>query len=218
MLGQEKIDALQWQTIRERFETTQNVPVELLDQIENVFINAEEFEPGQFERFSLSEIFDYLKQSHIHYLDVYLPKIENTLHQLYSKFGDRYFSIRILLVFLEKYKAELVKHILYEEQVLFMFVERLLKGEYSSQNKNFVINHFLHTHNDNVIIHLDELKKDLITFDEELKNNVAFQVLFHQLDSFQHDLTVHGLIEDNVFIDKILDYIHTRFEPLPKCQ
>jgi hypothetical protein len=77
-----------------------------------------------------------------------------------------------------------------------------------------VINHFLFTHNDNVIVHLSELKEDLMKFESGLKDNLVFQVLFTQLEIFQNDLLIHGLIEDEVFIPKVLDYIHANFEKI----
>lgn len=203
-----------WKSIRDRMESVDSISVEFLNQLESTFLDTDNFESKQFDKFSLNEIFHYLKTSHVYYTEIWLPKIENTLLQLYDKFGNRYLSVQILRVFLQKYKDELINHIEHEEQVLFTFVDELLKGNYSSSNKDFVISHFLHTHNDNVIIHLDELKKDLMTFDSELKDNMIFQVLFNQLNIFQSDLLIHGLIEDNVFMKKVLQYIRSNFEKM----
>ena len=51
-----------------------------------------------------------------------------------------------------------------------------------------------------------------MTLDPELKGNLVFQILFDQLDNFQFDLMIHGLIEDNVFMQKVLNYTHINFE------
>lgn len=197
-----------WQIVKQRIQKTNTLSNAFLTELESVFFEPEKFEPHLFEKFELEEIFSYLKESHTYYLDIYLPKIENTLQQLYSKFGHQYLSIGILLIFIEKYKKELIQHIKHEEQVLFLFVDQLLKGNYSEKNKDFVLNHFIHTHNDNVIVQLNSLKEDLITFDPELKTNIVFRILFNQLGNFQQDLCIHALIEDSVFMDKILVHIH----------
>lgn len=205
-------ESYHWMAIRKRLENIDSLSKEFLDQLEATFLDVDQFDARQFDAFPLAEIFSYLKTSHVYYLEIWLPKIENTLQELTVKFGNKYLSVQVLRMFLRKYKTELINHIEHEEQVLFAFVEGMLQGTYSTEKKNFVISHFLHTHNDNVVLHLDELKKDLCTFDAELKNNMVFQVLFNQLSIFQSDLLVHGLIEDSVFMKKVLNYIGTNFE------
>ncbi len=203
---------LYWDNWQERMGENKAVSIAFKAQLKELFLQTQNFEDSDFDTFQLSEIFNYLKESHKYYLNVALPKIENTLDQLCQKFKDEYLSLGILKIFLEKYKTELKQHIDLEEKVLFLFVDNLLKGTYSKQNKDFVFNHFLHTHNDNIILHLVELKNDLMTLDPELKGNLVFQILFDQLDNFQFDLMIHGLIEDNVFMQKVLNYTHINFE------
>lgn len=169
-----------------------------------------------FHSFALKEIYTYLKASHVYYLESWLPKINQTAFQLKSSYGSEFLAVQILTLFLERYQLELEQHIAHEEQVLFNFVGELLNGKYSTDKKDFVINHFLFTHNDNVIVHLTELKDDLMKFESGLKDNLVFQVLFTQLEIFQNDLLIHGLIEDEVFIPKLLNYIHENFEPLQR--
>jgi hypothetical protein len=67
-----------------------------------------------------------------------------------------------------------------------------------------------------VIVHLAELKDDLLKFDKALESNFAFHILFNQLEIFQRDLLIHGLIEDDIFIPKMLKYISDHFELLQK--
>ncbi len=203
---------LYWDNWQERMGSNNSVSMAFKGQLKELFLQTQNFEDSDFDTFQLSEIFNYLKESHKYYLNVALPKIENTLDQLCRKFKDEYLSLGILKIFLEKYKTELKQHIDLEEKVLFLFVDKLLKGTYSKQNKDFVFNHFLHTHNDNIILHLVDLKDDLMTLDPELKGNLVFQILFDQLDNFQFDLMIHGLIEDNVFMQKVLNYTHINFE------
>ena len=206
---------LYWYNWQDRMRNNNSVSLAFKAQLRELFLQTQNFEDSDFDTFQLSEIFNYLKESHKYYLNVALPKIENTLDQLYHKFKDDYLSLGILKIFLvaeKKYKTELMQHIDLEEKVLFLYVENLLKGTYSKQNKDFVFNHYLHTHNDNIILHLVDLKDDLMTLDPELKGSLVFQILFDQLDNLQFDLMIHGLIEDNVFIQKVISYTHIKFE------
>ena len=196
---------------RLRFNQT-NISPDLADELEKLMGNIEQFDARQFDHFKLEEIFEYLKVSHQYYLQVWIPKLENTMLQLYAKMSKDYWSVSLLTLFLNSYKKELTEHIEQEEKVLFVFVDKLLEGKECEGLRDLVLNHFIHTHNDNVVIQLDELKKDLLTFDHDLENNLIVEVLFNQLTLFQHDLLVHGLIEDNIFVAKVVAFSNQRFD------
>lgn len=191
--------------IRNRFEDY-TISVDLLERLDETMLNVEQFKAESFEEFSLEEIFTYLKASHKYYLDWWIPKLENSIDQLVVKFAEDYWSVRLLSLFLTSYKNELMSHIELEEKVLFSYVDNMLDGKVNSSQSELVLNHFINTHNDNVVIHLNELKKDILTFDADLEGNLLLEVLFNQLTLFQRDLLVHGLIEDQVFLTKIMTY------------
>jgi iron-sulfur cluster repair protein YtfE (RIC family) len=192
----ELIRQMHWLETRSRFEQDSAVSKELMDVIEDPFLEPNQFNAKAFDKFELNHT---------------LPKIGNTVHQLYAKFGGEFKALIGFLLYLDAHRVSLIKHIMHEEQVLFLFVENLLKGNYSEQHKNFVLTHFLHTHNNEIILQLDHLKAQLTAIHNELQFELSFQILFDQLANFQHDLEVHGLIEDQVFIDKILSFIQVNF-------
>lgn len=204
------------QEVSKRFNQQFSVSDGLKKLLTKLHQQPELYSQESFNGFALSEIYTYLKASHVYYLESWLPKINQTAFQLKSNYGNEFLAVQILTLFLERYQLELEQHIAHEEQVLFSFVGELLNGNYSSEKKDFVINHFLFTHNDNVIVHLTELKEDLMKFETGLRDNLVFQVLFTQLEIFQNDLLIHGLIEDEVFIPKVLNHIHENFEPLQR--
>lgn len=189
--------------IEKRFKNTTEVSEEFQRELELVMLNPGSFNEHSFEEYSLEEVFTYLKCSHDYYLDVCIPKIENTLTQMQYKLVEDYWSVKLLVLFVQSYKNELISHIEEEEKVLFSFVNNLIQGRSCENSAEFVFNHFVHSHNDNVVIQLAELKKDLLTFDAALKDDLILDILFSQLNIFQKDLMVHGLIEDHVFLNKI---------------
>ena len=201
-----------------RFQPQQPVSEELIHLLTELHQHPGEYDATLFESFDLREVYQYLTSSHTYYLKTWLPKINQTVSQLHAAYGNKFMAVQLMTLFLEKYQLDLERHIAYEEQVLFEFVKDMLHGNYSAAKKDFVINHFLFTHNDNVIVHLGELKSDLVRFEDGLKENLVFQILFNQLEIFQNDLLIHGLIEDEVFIPKVLDYIDQHFEKIQRMK
>jgi regulator of cell morphogenesis and NO signaling len=202
--------------ITNRFNKEQFVSDEFIQILTELHQHTDSYDVSLFDDFELKEVFTYLSASHTYYLKTWLPKINQTIFNLKSGYANTFMAVQLMTLFLEKYQLDLERHIAYEEQVLFAFVKEMLNGNYSAEKKDFVINHFLFTHNDNVIVHLKELKEDLVKFEEGLKENLIFQVLFSQLEIFQNDLLIHGLIEDEIFIPKILDYIDAHFEKIER--
>lgn len=179
-----------------------------IKELELTLSDPDGFQSDHFDVFSLNEIFNYLKLSHDLYLNHWLPKIEQTVDILNLKFGRQYLAIRVLKFFLEKYRNELVQHINQEESVLFVYIEKLLNGEANDKAEQIAVAHFLNTHNDNIVLHLDDLKNDLLLFHTNLKENLVFQVLFNQLHLFQRELAIHGLIEDLVVVPRVIATLH----------
>ncbi|MEX1002888.1 MAG: hemerythrin domain-containing protein [Crocinitomicaceae bacterium] len=188
----------------ERRFTSEKINEKFKEQLKITMGDVDTFKVEAFEGFDVDEILIYLKASHKFYLGVWIPKLENTLLQMHTKMSNQFWSVKLLSLFLNAYKKELVHHIEEEEEILFAYVDRLLAGENSDPYKEMAISHFVNTHNDNVVIHLEDLKRDILTFDKELAGDLTFEVLFNQLSVFQEDLFVHGLIEDQVFLPKVL--------------
>ena len=184
----------------------QNVSPELCAEIKKCLLLKVPFVPENFNTFQLQDMLNYLEISHAHYLNHIIPRIEQTLEQLFKTFAVTNIPLRVLYFFLSRYKTNLIFHIEQEENVLFSFVKDLLNGNYSEKAKVIAVQHFLHTHNDTIILEVDELRNDLRKVDEELENNFVFRLLFNQLTELQEDLTLHGRIEDEVFVPMVLAY------------
>jgi len=163
-----------------------------------------------FKTFSLGEILYYLKKSHTEYLTIWFPKIENLVVQLQNDFGVDDLTLT-LQSFIVNYYNELSNHINFEEKVLYNFVEKLLKGVYIEKEKMFVLNHFLETHSHAVSDDLGTIQKVLLNKNPNLLNNKTVAILFEQMSIIQNDLTLHGIIEDEILMEKIHNYIATNF-------
>lgn len=189
-----------------------------LSQLDNTFFESfykglqkpSIFDVDTFNVLSLSEILHYLKKSHSEYLTLWFPKIEGITNDLQHEMGVNDLTLS-LQSFIVNYNNELSNHINFEEKVLYNFVEKLLKGIYIEKEKMFVLNHFLETHNHAVSDDLGTLKKMLLNKKPDLLDSRMAQELFKHLTLVENDLTLHGIIEDEILMDKIHDYIAQNF-------
>lgn len=142
----------------------------------------------------LRSILSYLHASHVYYMSIVLPRLENKL----KKMGDSCSEIhkKILSNFYESYYKELNKHFSFEEKIVFRYVEQLLKHENS---ENFNIEKFERHHTD-IDEKLSDLKNIIIKYlPEDCPTSLRNEVLF-DLFQFEEDLTKHTLIENKLFI------------------
>lgn len=182
-----------------------NLNSNLNAHITSLLAGEEEFKPQNFQSYTLSEIFNYLTVSHDYYLNTCIPKLENTLIQLIKKAAVNHKSTQLYFLLLSNYKNELIDHIEKEEQVLFTYVQNKLDGKENSEVDTYAINYFLNSHNDNVVLEIDQLKADMLKQNTGLSNEFSFEMLFRQLEFLQRDLAIHALIEDHVFIPMLLE-------------
>jgi len=196
--------------IKLRFDDVEKLDTTFFNLFYNAITNPADFNGDLFKTLDLSAILHYLKKSHIEYLTVWLPKIENLSNELQKSYGLNDLTLS-LHSFVVNYQNELSNHINFEEKVLYNFVQKLLKGVYIESEKIFVLNHFLETHNHAVTDDINTIKKVLLNKDPNLLNNKIASELFYQLDLIQNDLTLHAIIEDEVFIDKTHQFIAQKF-------
>jgi hemerythrin superfamily protein len=141
---------------------------------------------------------------------LWFPKIEKLAKDLQNEIGINNLTMS-LQSFIVNYYNELSNHINFEEKVLYNFVEKLINGVYVESEKKFVLNHFLETHDHAVTDDITTMKKILLNKDPNiLKHKIAIE-LFEQLGVVENDLKLHGVIEDEVLIDKIHQYIQDSF-------
>ncbi len=196
--------------MEKRFLDKSRLTEEFRTAFNQYLLKPETFNTESLRDFSLQEILFYLKQSHGEYLNELFPKIEAKIKEIEKKFGvnDTTLSLQTFIV---NYYNELSNHINFEEKVLYNFVERLLKGIYNEKEKVFALNHFLDTHNHDITRELTSIQKTIIEKDKSLSSDILFEELFKDLEKIENDLTLHGVIEDDLFIEKIHQYIAEKY-------
>lgn len=154
---------------------------------------------------SLPALTDYLKQAHTYFLEYVLPGIRRRLIEAISSgvSGDVSF---LILKFFDEYTAEVRRHMEYENDTVFTYVDSLLKG---NRQANFDIDTFEQAHRP-VAEKLRELKDIFICHFHtdssrvDLLNSVLFDII-----TTERDINMHCRVEDMLFTPAVRELEHS---------
>lgn len=170
-----------------------NVDEDTFLQVVN-FVTDKEY---NYEAVSLPSIIGYLKQAHEYYLDYNLPAIRRKLIEAIDCSGKDELAM-LILKFYDEYFIEVRKHMEYENETVFSYVEGLMQG---SLNRNFTISLFAGRHTP-ISEKLKELKDVIIRYYPE-KNNYQLNSVLIDILLCERDLNSHCEIEDKLFIPAV---------------
>lgn len=150
-----------------------------------------------YEEVLLPSLIRYLKQSHEYFLDFNLPNIRRKLIESIDCSGTN--DIAMLIIrFYDEYVMAVRKHMDYEDEVIFAYVEQLSQGHLK---RNYTISEFASKHAP-IGDKLKELKDVIIRCYPE-KNNYLMNAALLEIISCEQDMTSHCLIEDNLFVPAV---------------
>lgn len=145
---------------------------------------------------SVRALTDYLHNSHGYFLEFRLPAIRRKLIEAIDyAHNDVSFAI---MRFFDEYVAEVQRHMDYEEQTVFPYVEGLLEGRVSD---SYSIDDFRRRH-DQVDAKLRELKNIIIKYYPSGGTNALNGVLF-DIFTCEKELASHNAVEDEIFIPAV---------------
>ena len=167
---------------------------------ENTFLEVVNFVSNRkysYESLSLPSLIGYLKQAHEYYLEFNLPNIRRKLIEAIDCSGKNELAL-LILKFYDEYVAEVKKHMEYENEVVFTYVEQLSQGYL---NRNFSILTFAGKHAP-IEYKLNELKDIIIRYYPE-KNNYLLNAVLLDIILCEQDLSTHCGIEDQLFVPAV---------------
>ena len=148
------------------------------------------------EAVSVRALTDYLHNAHRYFLDFRLPSIRRKLIEAVNcSQNDVAFAI---LRYYDDYCAEVNRHMEYEEQTVFPYVEGLLAGRVQS---DYSIAIFRRQH-DRVEEHLSELKNIIIKYYPAGGSNELNDALY-DIFTCEQELSAHNAVEDTLFIPAV---------------
>ncbi len=168
--------------------------------IANLHHNSPIQKNGNFSKPEINLILDYLKKSHDYYSEVLLFKIEENIDKMI--FSNNKPEMLMVKQFFNNYKAEVLHHFDYENNIVFPYVKSLLKED-RFFNK-FSINEYKE-HHDDIEETLYELRRLLI---QHLPANDDIDIrrkILHDLSDLESDLIIHTKIENEIIIPLVND-------------
>lgn len=144
---------------------------------------------------SLPALVDYLKQAHYYFLDFYLPAIREKLCVALEQEPEKNDITQSILMFFDKYETEVRRHMEYENEYIFKYVDNLLIG---IKDRNFSIMRFAERHSP-IDQKLKELKNIIIKYYPQSKCNNLLNATLFDIFNCEADLHMHCRLEDMVF-------------------
>jgi regulator of cell morphogenesis and NO signaling len=147
---------------------------------------------------SIPTLLDYLRQSHLYFLDFYLPGIRKKLVSAIEQSTD---DVSFLIIrFFDEYMKEVRRHMDYEDKTVFNYVESLLGGKLK---KNYQISTFS-KHHDSISIKMTELKNIIIRYCPAKVNANLLNMALFDIYTCEAELDSHCNVEDYLFVPAVL--------------
>ena len=164
------------------------------------FINKGHSRPHTLtDGISVRSLMIYLKNAHHYFLDFQLPVIRRKLLEAIDCSMDNEITF-LILKFFDGYVQEVRKHMNYEDQYVFVYVEKLLDGQMSD---DFDINLFVR-HHDHIDEKLTELKNSIIKYYPANRNAHLMNAVLFDIFNCEKDLASHNMVEDHLFVPAVL--------------
>jgi len=161
----------------------------------------------QFKQYEIPVLLNYLRRSHKYYLDRRLPDIMYSMQEIYRQYPE----LSALKTFINEYTKRLEAHFEEENKVLFPYAEYLFNATNEYKKIPFIDSYF-YEFSVKDFLHDNKTEKDLILIRHALQqhnptNNTLspYRITIELIKNFEHDLTIHALIEDQILIPRLIE-------------
>lgn len=167
------------------------------------------FNARDFDSFPVDLIVDYIQRTHVFYLEKKLPEIEQSIVLLSGHYEAQHPILAALRNFFYRYVTDLSEHIQAEEALLLPYINNLCEAGRSPNRfsrfllhrQEYSVDRFLADHHDTED-ELKDIRQTIRLYEPPATNESLYRILLLQLQVFEHDLSVHAHIEEEVLIPK----------------
>ncbi len=163
-----------------------------------------EYQKIEARKLHLPSLLIYLKRTHQYFLDFQFPNMRrDMLNAIDCSIKNE--VAYLVLKFFDEYVEEVRKHMKFEEDVTFTYVEKLINGDAEMLKQTTPeSNHLIARHHEAIEEKLKELKSLFVQYypQKEVDNNINSVV--YELYRTQEDLYIHCKVEDAVFLPAVI--------------
>lgn len=190
-----------------------NVNNEFVCSLLKAFDNSNTFPKEELNKFSLAIILDYIQRTHAYYITKKLPEIAQSISLLLlDEDSHHHVLLHRLNTFFKQFYSDIILHIHQEENRLLPYINYLrnvIENGFNSKiyfnNKHvFSLQLFINNHKDNTETELQFMLNLIENYKPHFTNQTPYRILKLQLQTFEKDLKVHALIEDDILIPRAL--------------
>jgi len=182
------------------------------EDLENVFTKDNSRTTIDFEKMSLTQLADYIVQTHHAYVKNEMPQIHAYLQKVSSKHGERHPELYKIFQTFAAVKEEMEGHMKKEELVLFPRIKELQKLA-DNENAQLQLNiSYLqspitvmeqeHDHAGNLLNDIRILSNDYFPPQDAC---TTYRLSFAALKAFEMDLHQHVHLENNILFPKAIE-------------
>lgn len=154
---------------------------------------------------SVKSLLDYLRETHKYFLEYQFPTLRrNMLNAIDCSVKNE--VAFLVLKFYDAYVEEVRKHMDYEEEVTFRYVENLLAGRDAVLKDRS--HHLLSKHHESIDSKLRELKNLFIQYYPQQETDHELNAVILELYRAQEDLEIHCRVEDYIFTPAVRKLAH----------
>lgn len=150
----------------------------------------------------LSELADYIVSKHHVYIRQELPRLEQLLHKVAGKHGEKHPELNKIKNIFHGVSEELASHLMKEEQILFPYIKELEILKASPRRSMFgsVRNpiHMMEIEHDSAGDAMREIRHLSDSFTAPEDGCISYKTLYQALADFEADLHQHIHLENNI--------------------
>jgi regulator of cell morphogenesis and NO signaling len=166
--------------------------------------------PVNYDRFTLSQLSDYIVNMHHSYVKKEMPAIFHYLEKVSSKHGDRHPEMHKVFALFAAIKEEMEHHMQKEELVLFPRIKETEKqvagGNEIVVNSTYLLSpiNMMEQEHEHAGAMLAEIRQLTANYTPPADACTTYRLSFASLEAFEKDLHQHIHLENNILFPKAL--------------
>lgn len=177
------------------------INIKLFLTLSNLYCGIPEKLGNQYSFGDILTIINYLKKSHQYYTEEIYPNILHIIKQMRSL--NDLEEMKWVEKFFNEYFDEVTEHLDYENRIVFPYIiglnDQILNSREPFSPVKYSVEQYKEHHND-IEEKLSDLKKLLIKYLPQKKDQTMRRKLLHSLFELEYDLNIHSQIEDFILI------------------